>query len=259
MAQKVLVISSNALLEADRSGDNGDLRARGLAQVLRDDWMFSLPQISGLVVGHLPLDRVAICHCDGHLFLAAVEESLRYKEGAVLAAESVLFEVIRDELSVLLEELCEVRAQELRSLRRIGAFIQKILQNKASRIGIVHLNDMAQNIGAAPARFNRNAPLGGEVEEKLGWAEVSSHHGVVDERPILTLSRVDEVCTELVDQPVKRQAFKSETNRIWLRMRDNILLGDIVVQLDIEEIQCAKARQGFLPEKGDACDEGSDL
>ena len=259
MAQEVLVISANALLEADRSGDNRDLRAGGMIQVLRDDWMFSLPQISGFVVGHLPLDRVAICHCDGHLFLAAVEESLRYKEGAVVAAESVLFEVICDELSVLLEKLFEVCAQELRSLRRIGAFIQKLVQDKASRIGIVHLNDMAQNIGAAPAQFNRNAPLGGEIEEKLGWAEVSSCHGVVDERPILTLSRVDEVCTELVDHPVKRQASKSETNRIWPKTGDNIPLGDIVVQIDIEEIQCAKVRQGFLPEKGDACDEGSDL
>ena len=230
-----------------------------MIQVLRDDWVLSLPQISGLVVGHLPLDRVAICHCDGHLLLAAVEESLRYKEGAVVAAESVLFEVIRDELSVLLEELFEVCARDFRSLRRIGAFIQKLVQNKASRIGILHLDDTTQDVFLAQAQFDGDAPLGGEVEEKLGWAEVSSRHGVVDERPILTRSRVDEVCTELVDQSVKRQAFKSETNRIWLRMRDNILLGDIVVQLDIEEIQCTKARQIFLPEECYADGEGSGL
>ena len=119
---------------------------------------------------------------------------------------------------------------------------------------------VAQDVRAGPAQFDGYAAsLGSEVEEELGRAEVSSRHGVVGERPAATLSCVDEVCAELVDQPATRQDAESEVAKIQAREQGDAPLGDIVFQLDVEEIHRAKVRQSFLPKECDACDESSGL
>ena len=55
------------------------------------------------------------------------------------------------------------------------------LQNETHHVNGPMLDGAAQDVVLAPAQPDGDAPLGGEVEEKLGWAEVSSRHGVVDE------------------------------------------------------------------------------